>query len=50
MYRFEVDKKGVIRVWQPGSRTDYKMVDRFQTEVNLDDDVVTEMLRKEDWE
>ena len=50
VYRFEVDKKGVVRVWKPGSRTDYKMVDRFQTEVNIDDDVVTEMLRKEDWE
>jgi len=50
IYRFEVDKKGIIRVFQPDSRTAYKMVDRFQTELYIDDGRVTEMLRKEQWE
>lgn len=50
VYRFEVDDEGVIRVWVPGSRTAYKMVDRFQSELYVDDGVVTEILRKDEWE
>jgi hypothetical protein len=50
LYRFEVDKRGVVRVFQPDSRTAYKMVDRFQTELYIDDGRVTEILRKEEWE
>ena len=50
VYRFEVheDKEGTVTaiVWEPGSKTDYKAVDRFVREITLDDDVVTEIAQK----
>jgi hypothetical protein len=49
IYRFEIDKNGVA---QPlvGSHTDYKAVRQHQTEVTLDDDVVTNLDEKDQWE
>lgn len=50
VYRFEVAPDGVIRVWSPSSKTAYKAVDFYQIEAYVDDERVTEMERKEDWE
>ncbi|MEM6929394.1 MAG: hypothetical protein AAF602_20815 [Myxococcota bacterium] len=48
IYRFEVDKDGFITVLVDG-RPDYKAVDRYQVDVVVDDDVVTELTRRDDW-
>jgi len=50
VYRFEIDKEGIVRVWDPRSKTAYKMVDRYQVELFVDDGEVTEMRRKDRWE
>lgn len=50
VYRFEVDKDGIVRVWDPDSKTAYKMVSRYQVELFVDDGEVTEMRRKDHWE
>ncbi len=50
VYRFEVDKDGVVRVFVPNSKTAYKMVDRYQVELYVDDGRVTEVRRKDQWE
>lgn len=49
IYRFEVDKEGFATP-VVGKKVDYKAVDRYQTEVLLDDDVVTEIVEKDEWE
>jgi hypothetical protein len=50
VYRFEIDKEGIVRVWDPKSKTAYKMVSRYQVELFVDDGEVTEMRRKDRWE
>lgn len=50
VYRFEVDSNGIIRVWDPKSKTAYKMVRRYQVEVYVDDGRVTELRQKDEWE
>lgn len=50
VYRFEVDWEGITHVWVPGSKLTSKATDLFQLDVYIDDGVVTEMDRKEDWE
>lgn len=50
IYRFEVAKDGTVRVFDPAGKTAYKMAARYQIDVYVDDQKVTEMLRKEDWE
>lgn len=50
IYRFEEQEDGMIRVWEPGSKTAYKAVNTFQRNVILDDDKVAEMQTKEDWD
>ena len=49
VYRFEVDKDGYATPLV-GKKVDYKAVDQYQIELVMDDDVVTELVRKEDWE
>jgi len=48
VYRFEVDKDGYATPL--GKKKKYKAVDRYQVDVVVDDDVVTEMKEKDDWE
>jgi hypothetical protein len=48
VYRFEVDKDGYATPL--GRKADYKAVDRYQVEVTIDDDVVTEIKEKGDWD
>ena len=48
VYRFEVDKDGYATPL--GRKTDYKAVDRYQVELIVDDDIVTEMQEKSDWD
>ncbi len=48
IYRFQVDKKGFVTV-VVDARPDYKAVDRYQVDVVLDDDVITELTRRDDW-
>jgi len=48
IYRFEVDKKGFVTV-VVDRRPDYKAVDRYQVDVVVDDDVITELHRRDDW-
>jgi hypothetical protein len=49
-YRFEVAEDGRVLVWEPNSKVTYKAQDKYQIEVYLDDDRVTEMVRKDGWE
>jgi hypothetical protein len=48
VYRFEVDKDGYATPL--GRNKNYKAVDRYQVEVIIDDDVVTEMKEKDTWD
>jgi len=50
VYRFEVDRDGFIRVWEPGSNTAYKAVRQYQMDVYVDDNRVTDLIRKDTWE
>lgn len=50
VYRFEVAPDGVVRVWNPSSKTAYKAVDFYQIEAYVDDSRIAEIVRKEDWE
>jgi hypothetical protein len=49
-YRFEVQDDGTTLVWTPGSKTEYKAVDKYQVDVIIDDRVVTELRRIDHWE
>lgn len=49
VYRFEVDKDGFASPLV-GKKKDYKAVDQYQVELVMDDDMVSELARKEDWE
>jgi hypothetical protein len=49
VYRFEKHDDGSVLVWIPGSKTEYKAIDRFRREVILDNDVVTEIIEKSGW-
>lgn len=49
MYRFEIDKNGVATPLV-GKHEDYQAVGQHQTELILDDDVVTEMVEKDHFE
>jgi hypothetical protein len=50
VYRFEVAADGAIMPWIEGSKATYKAVDMYQLEVYVDDEVVTEMVKKDKWE
>lgn len=50
VYRFEMDKNGRVYVWAPKSNETYKAVSFFQTELYIDDSIVTEMNRKDGWQ
>jgi len=50
IYRFEVTKDGALMVWEPGSRESYAAVDKFQYEIHVDDNIVTDMVKKKNWE
>ncbi len=50
VYRFEVDRDGIVRVWVPDSNTAYKAVRQYQMDVYVDDSRVTELIRKDQWE
>lgn len=49
IYRFEIDKNGVATP-VVGSRIDYKAVGQHQTELYVDDDVVTSIVEKDSFE
>jgi hypothetical protein len=49
LYKFEKQADGTVLVYVPGSKTEYKAVDRFRREVYLDNDVVTEIIEKKGW-
>ena len=49
VYRFEVDKHGYASP-VAGKKVDYKAVDRYQVRLVIDDDIVTEMDERPDWE
>jgi hypothetical protein len=49
-YRFEVQEDGSTLVWTPGSKTEYKAVDKYQVDVIIDDRVVTELRKVDHWE
>ncbi len=49
VYRFEVDKEGYATP-AVGDKIDYKAVERYQVELVVDDDVVSELAKKDDWE
>lgn len=49
VYRFQIDRSGIATP-VVGERIDYKAVGQHQTEVFVDDDVVTKMVEKDSWE
>lgn len=49
-YRMEVTKDGAHMVWAPKSKETYKAVSQYQTELIIDDNVVTDILEKDAWE
>ena len=49
VYKFEKHEDGSVLVYVPGSKTEYKAVDRFMREVYLDNDTVTEIIEKSGW-
>lgn len=49
LYRFEKHEDGTILVFLPGSKTEYKAIDRFRREVYVDNDVVSEIVQKSGW-
>jgi hypothetical protein len=50
VYRFEIDKDGSATPLYNTKHTDYQAVRQHQTELYVDDDVVTEMVEKDKWE
>ena len=50
IYRFEVSRDGETLVWAPGSKETFKALELYQLELYVDDSVVTEILRKNDWD
>ena len=49
-YRFEMHEGGVVYVWRPEAKTDYKAIKLFRKDVILDDDVVSEIRKQDRWE
>lgn len=50
VYRMEVAKDGAHMVWEPKSKETYKAVRRYQTEIAVDDHVVTNIVVKDQWD
>lgn len=49
VYRFQIDKNGVATP-VVGERLDYKAVGQHQSNVYVDDDIVTDIVEKDSWE
>lgn len=49
VYRFQIDKKGIATP-VVGERLDYQAVGQHQTDVYVDDNIVTSMVEKDSWE
>lgn len=49
VYRFEVGKDGAVFVWEPKSKESYKAVAKYQLSITVDDEVVTQIARLDDW-
>ena len=50
VYRFEIDRDGVATPLYNAKHASHKMVRQHQTEVYVDDDVITSMVEKDHWE
>ncbi len=48
-YRFEVDYEGVPHVWVPNSKLTREAIELFRLDLFIDDGIVTEMIRRDDW-
>ena len=48
-YRFEVDTHGVVRLWTPKSKTAYQAVHQYEIDVVVDDQRITEMVKRDKW-
>jgi hypothetical protein len=49
VYRFEMHEGGVVYVWRPEAKTDYKAMRLFRKDVILDDDIVKEINKHDRW-
>lgn len=49
VYRFQIDRKGIATP-VVGERIDYKAVGQHQSEVYVDDEIVTSIVEKDSWE
>ena len=49
VYRFEMHEGGVVYVWRPEAKTDYKAMKLFRKDVILDDDIVKEINKHDRW-
>ena len=50
IYRFEVQEDGSIYIYEPGSKTEYRAVRRFERRVTVDDDLIAEIEETDGWE
>ncbi len=49
VYRIEVAPDGSVMPWVPGSKTTYKAIDKYELQIYVDDEVVTEIVHKDEW-
>lgn len=49
VYRMEVSKDGAVMPWVPGSKATYKAVDKYELQIYVDDEVVTEIQQLDEW-
>jgi hypothetical protein len=50
VYRFEIDPDGSVYVWEPKSKQTYYAVGKYQIDLTVDDGLVVDMVRKDNWE
>ncbi len=50
VYRFELHEGGVLIVWEPNSKSEYKADRLIQRDVLLEDDVIVEIVERDRWE
>jgi hypothetical protein len=49
VYCFEMHEGGVVYVWRPEAKTDYKAMRLFRKDIILDDDIVKEINKHDRW-
>ena len=50
VYRFEQHEGGVLIVWEPNSKSEYKAERLIQRDLLMEDDVIVEIVQRDRWE